>query len=78
MTRLFSELARTVWLLLLVSLSAQSSEIVFENMSGMTTNYYMFGRQNGDDINLAKGGRIVTQFTFLYFGSIPTNQVSPG
>ena len=78
MTRFFSELARTVWLLLLVSLSAQSSEIVFENMSGMTTNYYMFGRQYGDDINLAKGGRIVTQFTFLYFGSIPTNLISPG
>lgn len=47
-------------------------------MSGVTTNYYMFGRQYGDDINLAGGGRIVTQFTFLYFGNIPTNLISPG
>jgi len=82
MTRLFSEVARSVWLFLVfflpAHLSAQSSEIVFENMSGMTTNYYMFGRQYGDDINLAQGGRIVTQFTFLYFGSIPTNLISPG
>ena len=82
MTRFFSEVARSVWLFLVfflpAHLSAQSSEIVFENMSGMTTNYYMFGRQYGDDINLAKGGRIVTQFTFLYFGSIPTNLISPG
>jgi hypothetical protein len=82
MTRFFSEVARSVWLFLVVflpaHLSAQSSEIVFENMSGMTTNYYMFGRQYGDDINLANGGRIVTQFTFLYFGSIPTNLISPG
>ena len=55
MTRFFSEVARSVWLFLLFflssHLSAQSSEIVFENMSGMTTNYYMFGRQYGDDIN---------------------------
>ena len=47
-------------------------------MSGVTTNYYMFGRQYGDDINLAGGGRIVTQFSFLYFGNIPTNLISPG
>ncbi|MCX6860797.1 MAG: hypothetical protein NTX70_11320 [Verrucomicrobia bacterium] len=44
----------------------------------MTTNYYMFGRQYGDDISLAGGGRIVTQFTFLYFGNIPTNLISAG
>jgi len=62
----------------LASLSAKSSAIVFENMSGVTTNYYMFGRQYGDDINLAGGGRIVTQFTFLYFGNVPTNLISPG
>jgi hypothetical protein len=78
MTRSFFDLARTVWVFLLVSLSARSSAIVFENMSGVTTNYYMFGRQYGDDINLAGGGRIVTQFTFLYFGNVPTNLISPG
>ncbi len=78
MTRSFFNLARTVWVLLLASLSAKSSAIVFENMSGVTTNYYMFGRQYGDDINLAGGGRIVTQFTFLYFGNVPTNLISPG
>jgi hypothetical protein len=44
----------------------------------MTTDYYMFGRQYGDDINLAGSGRIVTQFTFLYFGNIPTNLISAG
>jgi hypothetical protein len=81
MTRFFSEVARRgrLFLLFLLSaLSAQASEIVFENMSGITTNYYMFGRQHGDDVNLAGSGRIVTQFTFLYFGSIPTNLISPG
>ena len=82
MTRFFSEVARNVWLFLVFFLSAhlttQSSEIVFENMSGITTNYYMFGRQHGDDINLAGGGRIVTQFTFLYFSNTPTNIISPG
>ena len=76
--RSFPDTARTLWLLLLVSLSARSSEIVFENTSGMTTDYYMFGRQYGDDISLAGGGRIVTQFTFLYFGNIPTNLISAG
>ena len=76
--RSFPDLARTLWLLLSVSLSARSSEIVFENTSGMTTDYYMFGRQYGDDINLAGSGRIVTQFTFLYFGNIPTNLISAG
>ena len=76
--RSFPDTARTFWLLLLVSLSARSSEIVFENTSGMTTDYYMFGRQYGDDISLAGGGRIVTQFTFLYFGNIPTNLISAG
>jgi hypothetical protein len=74
----FPDLARTLWLLLSVSLSARSSEIVFENTSGMTTDYYMFGRQYGDDISLAGSGRIVTQFTFLYFGNIPTNLISAG
>jgi hypothetical protein len=62
----------------MVSLSAQASEIVFENMAGVTTNYYMFGRQYGDDINLSGSGRRVTQFTFLYFGNVPTNLISPG
>ena len=76
--RSFPDMARTFWLLLLVSLSARSSEIVFENTSGMTTDYYMFGRQYGDDISLAGSGRIVTEFTFLYFGNIPTNLISAG
>lgn len=78
MTRSLSDLARTLWLLLMVSLCARASEIVFENTTGVTTNYYMFGRQYGDDINLAGTGRIVTQFSFLYYGNIPTNLISPG
>jgi hypothetical protein len=78
MTRSLFGLARSVWLLLLITVSARASEIVFENMAGVTTNYYMFGRQYGDDINLTGTGRIVTQFTFLYYGNIPTNLISPG
>ena len=63
---------------LLTSLSARPSEIVFENLSGISTNYYLFGREYGDDISLAAGGRIVTGFSFVYYGSVPTNLVSPG
>ncbi len=78
MTRSPLGLVRILLVSLLVSLSARTSEIVFENMAGITTNYYMFGRQYGDDINLAGTGRIVTQFSFLYFANLPTNEVSTG
>jgi len=65
-------------LLLLGSLCARPSDIVFENLSGISTNYYLFGREYGDDISLASGGRVVTAFSFVYYGSVPTNLVSPG
>jgi hypothetical protein len=78
MTRSPLGLVRILLSFLLFSVSARTSEIVFENMTGITTNYYMFGRQYGDDINLAGTGRIVTGFSFLYFASVPTNTTSPG
>lgn len=78
MTRSPLGLVRILVAFLLACLSAQTSEIVFENMTGITTNYYMFGRQYGDDINLAGTGRIVTQFSFLYFARVPTNAASQG
>lgn len=78
MTRPLIGSVRILCLLLLSSVATWASEIVFENMTGVTTNYYMFGRQYGDDINLTGSGRVVTQFSFLYYGNVPTNLVSPG
>ena len=78
MTRSPLGLVRILLSFLLFSVSARTSEIVFENMTGITTNYYMFGRQYGDDINLAGTGRVVTEFSFLYFGDVSTNLLTPG
>ena len=76
--RSFNDWVRKAWLFLLPLLSATASEVVFENTTGITTNYYMFGRQYGDDINLAGTGRVVTEFSFLYFGDVSTNLLTPG
>jgi len=78
MMRSFTDWVRKAWLFLLPLLSATASEVVFENTAGITTNYYMFGRQYGDDINLAGTGRVVTEFSFLYFGDVSTNLLTPG
>ena len=78
MMRSFTNWVRKAWLFLLPLLSATASEVVFENTAGITTNYYMFGRQYGDDINLAGTGRVVTEFSFLYFGDVSTNLLTPG
>ena len=51
---------------------AQVPEIVFDNTRGITTNYYLIGSQHGDDINLAGTSRVVTHFTFMYFGNVLT------
>ena len=78
MMRSFTDWVRKAWIFLLPLLSATASEVVFENTAGITTNYYMFGRQYGDDINLAGTGRVVTEFSFLYFGDVSTNLLTPG
>lgn len=78
MMRSFTDWVRKAWLFLLPLLCATASEVVFENTAGITTNYYMFGRQYGDDINLAGTGRVVTEFSFLYFGDVSTNLLTPG
>ena len=78
MMRSFTNWVRKAWLFLLPLLCATASEVVFENTAGITTNYYMFGRQYGDDINLAGTGRVVTEFSFLYFGDVSTNLLTPG
>jgi hypothetical protein len=69
--------AALVSLLLLVVLAvcghrvhAQVPEIVFDNTRGITTNYYLIGSQHGDDINLAGTSRVVTHFSFMYFGNV--------
>ena len=78
MMRSFTDWVRKAWIFLLPLLPATASEVVFENTAGITTNYYMFGRQYGDDINLAGTGRVVTEFSFLYFGDVSTNLLTPG
>ncbi len=61
-----------------VFLASAQAEIVYDNTSGTTTNYFLFSRQYGDEINLAGTLRNVSEFTFLYFGSIPSGVTSPG
>lgn len=69
-------LVRGILLLLLAAFgsraSAQVPEIVFDNTKGVSTNYYLIGSQYGDDINLAGTSRLVTHFTFMYFGNVLT------
>jgi len=65
-------------LALFAFLAPAKAEIVYDNTLGVTTNYYLFSREYGDDINLAGSARSVNEFTFRYFGKLPSGVTSPG
>lgn len=76
--KLFNGPIRYLWVLILAICSIAKAEIVYDNTAGVTTNFYLFSNEYGDDINLAGQSRTVTEFMFLYFGDIPANVTTPG
>jgi hypothetical protein len=46
-------------------------QVVYDNTANATTRFFRFGREHGDEVQLAGTARRVTRFRFRYFGDIP-------
>jgi hypothetical protein len=49
-----------------------AQEVIYDNTTHATSIFYRFGREYGDEVEVAGTARRVTEFTFRYFGDIPS------